>query len=285
MDGMDRSNQQHKIPKIIHYCWFGGKPIPEELKICMDSWKKLDGYTIMRWDESNCSLKENKFVQKAYKEKKMAYVSDYYRLLALYEYGGIYLDTDVKIYKSLDELLKHKAFFSFIFESAIGSAIIGAQKGSNLIKQLIDMYDNTTFGQNLSGKLLEQDGDKFRIQDFITNNYYITYCIIKNYPKFKLNNKFQDLGDFAAYPKEYFEIGLLNGKQYTIHFCSGVWRTRANNGVGFKNKLKNIITSHPILMEKVQILLRKRRYKKINKQVRFYDYSLAQKRHRALPEF
>ena len=111
-----QTENNNKIPKIIHYCWFGGKPIPEELRACMDSWKKLKGYKVIRWDETNCSFNENEFVRRTYAEKKLGFIGDYYRLKAVYEYGGIYLDTDVMINRSFDGLLSHTAFLNFIFD-------------------------------------------------------------------------------------------------------------------------------------------------------------------------
>ena len=110
---MSAEKKVETIPKIIHYCWFGGKPLPEDLQKCVDSWSKLDGYHVMRWDESNCSFDENEFVRKTYAEKQLGFIGDYYRLKAVYEYGGIYLDTDVELVKNIDELLEHKAYMGF----------------------------------------------------------------------------------------------------------------------------------------------------------------------------
>lgn len=150
-----KDNNINSIPKIIHYCWFGGKPIPDSLQKCIDSWEKLEGYTIMRWDESNCSFDENEFVRKTYAEKQLGFIGDYYRLKAVYEYGGIYLDTDVKVYKSFDPLLQHQAFLNFIFDCSVGSAIIGARPKNPLIKALLDMYDATVFGKMTMEKFLD----------------------------------------------------------------------------------------------------------------------------------
>ena len=94
------------IPKIIHYCWFGGGPISPESRKCMESWKKYcPDYKIMAWTEQNFDISANRYAQQAYAAKKYAFVSDYARLAVLYEYGGIYLDTDVELVRPLDELL------------------------------------------------------------------------------------------------------------------------------------------------------------------------------------
>lgn len=273
-----------QIPKIIHYCWFGGKPIPESLQKCINSWKLLEGYKTIRWDESNCSFEENEFVRKAYQEKKLVYISDYYRLKALYEYGGIYLDTDVKVYKSFDDLLNYKAFINFIYDCSVGTAIIGAQPGNPFIKNLLDMYEKMTFGKNASGKVIELKGDQLITNGLITNNYYFTYFILNHYPKFRLNNRFQDLDDFVIFPKEYFEIGTLTAKHYTIHLSSGEWRVKNDDKKSIKNKLKRLITKWPALFDKIQIVVRKRRYNKLKKDIPFYSYYLAQKEGRELPD-
>ena len=93
------------VPKIIHYCWFGTKEIPPMEKACMESWKKyLPDYEVKLWNESNFNLTVCKYVQEAYAAKKYAFVSDFCRIYALYEYGGIYFDTDVEVLKSFDIL-------------------------------------------------------------------------------------------------------------------------------------------------------------------------------------
>lgn len=88
------------IPKIIHYCWFGGKPLPEEAKCFIDTWKKYcPEYHIQQWNENNFDINQNQYCREAYAAKKWAFVADYVRLKVLYEYGGIYMDTDVEIKK------------------------------------------------------------------------------------------------------------------------------------------------------------------------------------------
>lgn len=173
--GYKKMEQDNRIPKIIHYCWFGGKPIPPFLQSCIDSWKKLQGYTLMRWDESNCSFDENEFVRKTYVEQRLGYIGDYYRLKALYYYGGIYLDTDVKVYKSFDELLNYPVFLNFIFDCSVGSAIIGAKKGNQLIKNLLYMYDVTTFTTEKLEKHFFWRENKLYLNEYETSNYYYTY--------------------------------------------------------------------------------------------------------------
>ena len=110
------------IPKVIHYCWFGGGKIPEQNKIWMSSWKKYcPDYEIIEWNESNYGISKNQYMKEAYENKKWGFVPDYARLDIIYQYGGIYLDTDVEIIKNLDELLYQDAFVG-IDGSKIGRA-------------------------------------------------------------------------------------------------------------------------------------------------------------------
>ena len=98
------------IPKIIHYVWVGGNPKSKDIQRCMKTWKKhLKDYEIIEWNENNFDINSNKFVKQAYEAKKWAYVSDYIRAYAIYNYGGIYLDTDVIVLDNLEELLENRA--------------------------------------------------------------------------------------------------------------------------------------------------------------------------------
>lgn len=281
---MSKTENSSAIPKIIHYCWFGGKPLPEDLQKCVDSWSMLKDYKVIRWDESNCSFDENEFVRRTYAEKKLGFIGDYYRLKAVYEYGGIYLDTDVMVCKSFDSLLNYPAFLNFIFDCSVGSAIIGAKKGNPLIKALLDMYDNTEFGTNPEGKIFNWKEDKLIVDGYATSNYYYTYYILKNYPQFKLNNKFQNLTDFVIFPKEMFEIGTLTNKHYAVHLCAGEWRIKDGDSVSFRSRIKMLIKKNQKLFDKVQIIVRKRRYNKLKEDIPFYPYYLAQKENKPLPK-
>ena len=274
----------NNIPKIIHYCWFGGKPLPSDLQECINSWEKLEGYTVMRWDETNCSFDENDFVRKTYKEKQLGFIGDYYRLKAVYEYGGIYLDTDVKVNRSFDPLLKHKAFINFIFDCSVGSAIIGSQKNNPLIKGLLDMYDRSIIvPRKDNDPVFEFDGDNILVHGYATSNYYYTYYILKKYPQFRLNNKYQNLGDFVIYPKELFEIGTVFGSHYAVHLCAGEWRIKTDDSNSIRDKIKRAIKKNQKVFDLIQVLVRKRRYEKLKRNIPFYQYYLAQKRGKSLP--
>lgn len=99
------------IPKVIHYCWFGGNPLPNIAVKCINSWKKyFPDYEIIEWNESNFDLFSCDYCREAYDAKKWAFVSDYARFKILYEHGGVYFDTDVEVIKSMDDILQKGAF-------------------------------------------------------------------------------------------------------------------------------------------------------------------------------
>lgn len=100
------------IPRKIHYCWFGGNELPKEAKECIESWKKyFPDYEIVEWNESNVDLNSCRYVKQAYEHKKWAFVSDYFRFQILYELGGVYFDTDVKVLQSMEPIIKKGPYF------------------------------------------------------------------------------------------------------------------------------------------------------------------------------
>ena len=127
------------IPKIIHYCWFGNAPKDKKVQRCIESWKKfLPDYEIKEWNNSNVDLDMMPFVRKAYECGKFAFASDVIRLWALYNYGGIYFDTDVEVVKSFDALLFSKGFIGFENDSFVNTGqCVAAEKGSRIIGDMI----------------------------------------------------------------------------------------------------------------------------------------------------
>ena len=199
------------IPKIIHYCWFGKGEKNEKIKHCMNSWKKyLGNYKFIEWNEENFDVSSNTYCKEAYESKKWAFVSDYVRLYALYEYGGIYLDTDVEITSSLDEFLYEQAFVSYQSDNSIQTGIIGAQEGNEFIKIVLDNYENKRFIL-CNGEI-----------DQTTNVDIITKLVVENY-KVSLDNKLKKFHDLAIYPKEYFTQKSQGVKNYSIHHFDGSW--------------------------------------------------------------
>lgn len=208
------------IPKRIHYCWFGGNLLPELAEKCISSWKKFcPDYEIIEWNEKNFDINCCPYVSEAYQAKKWAFVTDYVRLFVLYTYGGIYMDTDVEIIRSINPFLNHNAFSGFENDKQIPTGIMAAEKENPWIEKLLSYYQGRHF--------IFEDG----CLDLTTNVNIITKITADNYP-IKLNNTYQVLDDVTFYPKEYFcpkdfemkEIHLTN-ESVTIHHFNGSWIT------------------------------------------------------------
>lgn len=140
------------IPKVIHYCWFGGNPLPKDAKRCIESWKKFcPDYQIIEWNESNFDYTDNLYAKQAMECKRWAFVSDYARLKIVYEQGGIYLDTDVELIRPLDSLLDLEAFFGFESnrckqEAEVATGLgFGARKGNAVVKAMMEDYETIPF--------------------------------------------------------------------------------------------------------------------------------------------
>ena len=135
------------IPKKIHYCWFGPKPLPKLAVNCLETWKKLlPAYELNLWDESNSPMQSD-FVQQAYVAKKYAFVSDYVRFWVLFQHGGIYLDTDIFIIRNFDDLLNNETFFAWETDQKmiISCGVIGAIPKQEFIKTVLMYYEHLQF--------------------------------------------------------------------------------------------------------------------------------------------
>jgi len=209
------------IPKIIHYVWLGGKPLTEMGEKCLASWKKFcPEYEIMRWDENNFDINSNQYVLDAYNAKKFAFASDYIRLYAMVKHGGVYMDTDVEVLKSLDQFLEHQAFSGFERPQQIPTGIMACEEDFPLFKELLKEYETRKF--------INEDGSF----NTTTNVRYITdKCLEKG---LVLNNIKQDVDGFILYPTDYFcpkdyETKQLNLTENTatIHHFDGSWLSKA----------------------------------------------------------
>lgn len=205
------------IEKKIHYCWFGGKKKPKLVKKCINSWKKYcPNCEIIEWNETNFDLNYNIYVKEAYENKKWAFVSDVVRLYALYNYGGIYMDTDVEVIKPLDEFFDNNGFTGFESKNNMITGIMGCKKNNKLFKELLDYYDNRHF--------IKEDGTF----DLSTNTVIITNILLKK--GYKRNNKYQKKNNLTLYPTDYFcpidfETKKMNKTKNTatIHWFNGSW--------------------------------------------------------------
>ena len=180
------------IPKIIHYCWFGRGEKPKKIQECINSWyQHLPDYQIIEWNEDNFDVNALQYTKDAYEAKKYAFVSDVARVKALYEMGGIYLDTDVVVFKSFDEILNNKCVLGFESENYVATSFMASEPKYSLMKEFYDLYTDIKFydenGNIVSGTNVS------KLTDMLLNK------------GLKRNNRFQTIeNDIVIYPKEYF---------------------------------------------------------------------------------
>jgi mannosyltransferase OCH1-like enzyme len=145
-------SQEKRIPRTIHYCWFGRSPLSDLGQHCVETWRKImPDYVLERWDESRLDL-DKPYLAIAYRARKYAFVADYVRLQALYENGGLYFDTDIEVLKPFDELLGCELFMGLQTPDSVGAGVIGAIKGHPFLKLALDRLD----AEAESGKLSYQ---------------------------------------------------------------------------------------------------------------------------------
>lgn len=199
------------IDKRIIYCWFGGKPKPQKVLDCIETWKRnMPDWEYLEINEDNFDINYNEYVKDAYKNKHYAYVSDVARLWTLNKYGGIYMDTDVIVYQPLDKFLKYDFFTGFEQTHYPVTATMGAVKGNKLIKEMLDVYDTKKFETHENW------------QDYETNTMIMSDIIGKYFDRDKMEYQAKD--NMAIYPREtfcYYEE--LTDDVYTKHCMFGSW--------------------------------------------------------------
>ena len=214
------------IPKVIHYCWFGGKPLPKLVKKCIKSWKKYcPDYEIKEWNESNFDLDVCAYVKQAYEAKKWAFVSDYVRHYVLFNEGGLYLDTDVEILKPIDDLLKND-FMGFEDDKSVNCGLVfGASKNSKYCELMLNSYNNDNFILD-NGKL-----NLFTVCQRTTS-------LLKEYG-LNLDGKTQQVLGLTVYSSEYFNPLGVDGKgkitenSYSIHHYMASWYSKKEKFLKF----------------------------------------------------
>ena len=199
------------MERRIIYCWFGNKEKPENVKNCINTWKELmPDWEYLEINENNFDINYNQYVKSAYENRHYAYVSDVARLWALYNYGGIYMDTDVLVYKPLDDFLKHDFFTGFEQLHYPVTATMGANKNNKLIKEMLDIYDYKKFETH------EYWGD------YETNTMIMSNIIGKYFDRDKM--EYQEVDNMAIYPRETFCYSEeVNDNVYTRHLMFGSW--------------------------------------------------------------
>lgn len=207
------------IPKVIHYCWFGRKPHPLYVRQCLKSWRKFcPDYTIKEWNEDNSPLHLFPFAQAALAAQKYAFVSDVIRLYALFTEGGIYLDTDVELVKSLDPLLGYPAFTGYEQDnlSTLQTAIMGGEAGNKWFSQWLGLYENLSF----SSKNLEMAK---LVNNRLISNYMMQCQIV-------MDGRYKILDGIVIFPSDYFcpmsyTTHLIHQTENTfcIHYYSFSW--------------------------------------------------------------
>ena len=224
------------IPKIIHYCWFGGKPLPKIAEKCIASWKKyLPGYEIKRWDESNFDVNAIPYTREAYAACKFAFVSDYARFWILYHYGGVYFDTAVEAINNMDDIISAGNFMGVEQQNDERITVapglgIGVIRENSLFGQMIEVYSRAHF--------LNDDGTPC-----LKNIVEIT---TEQLQKYGLRNisEIQECCGFTIYPKDYFcpidydtrELKITENTR-TIHHYAESWVPRSTR---FKNTLSRL---------------------------------------------
>lgn len=203
------------IPKNIIFVWVGGKPKPQKVLDCMETWKKYmpeKEWNYIEINEETFDINENKYCKDAYENKHWAYVSDYLRLKALYEYGGYYLDTDVEVFKSLDHFSGEDFFTGWEQPNYPVCAVMGAQKGNKLIKEMLEQYEKEKFETH-------ENWWEYRTNTMILSDILSRYIDRNKY-------EYQSINGITIYPRKYFtknDENIIDDETYAEHRMYGSW--------------------------------------------------------------
>jgi len=202
------SMSKELIPRVLHYIWLGGKPLPKQLQTNVDNWQRLmPDYRLVRWDEGNYDVGAHPWAAQMHREGRFAFVSDLVRLDVLHQHGGVYLDVDMELYKPLDAFLGERLLLSFQFDSFLSTGIIGSCKGNPFLQEWMLRYDQ------LGGAQVSND--------------VVTRLFLERFPKFRLNNRDQrvDNGGIRVLPKEYFILPTWNKEiDYGVDQSFNSWK-------------------------------------------------------------
>lgn len=209
-----------RIPKVIHYCWFGKQKIPDQYRRWMESWKKwCPDYEIVEWNEDNYDVHKSPYISQAYDRKKWAFVSDYARIDIVNEQGGVYLDTDVELIKNIDELLQNDAFCGFESRDYVAFGLgFGAGKNNTILREIKEYYDNTGF--------VMDDGTLNQV------NCPVIQTAVMQKHGLQRNGGFQQVEDMTVYPSivlcgmspHSFRIECDPVYTYAVHHFAASWK-------------------------------------------------------------
>lgn len=216
-DFMLQTDAVQIIPKIIHYCWFGGAPIPGRFQENIDTWKKCcPDYEIRQWNETNYDVSKNRYMLRAYESRKWGFVPDYARLDIVETQGGIYLDTDVRMVRSFEPLLQFGMFCGFESMTRINLGQgFGAVKGHPVVRRLREEYENLEF--------IDPDGK----MNTVPSPVYQTRGLERLGAV--INGTLQQLGNVIIFPQEYFSpinefgYGMQTENTFSVHQYDGSW--------------------------------------------------------------
>jgi mannosyltransferase OCH1-like enzyme len=250
------------IPKIIHYCWFGEKRKPALVRKCILSWKKkLPDYKLIEWNEKNSDLSHS-FVNDAYINKNWAFVSDYVRLKVIYQFGGIYLDTDMLILETLNKFLSHKCFLVAENNTLINGAIIGAVPKHRFIEKCITSYNFRKFNSknlneikipNVITEIFNEENQQICKFNLIVDNYDITIYTPEYFYPLPYDQR-NNAHNFESY---------LTSNSYGIHFWNASWITfsdldylrNGNYSKGLQIIFKKFLTDRKISLKYIRKIL------------------------------
>ena len=221
------------IPKTIHYCWFGRGEMPELAKRCIVSWHEhMPDWDYRLWNEDNFDINSVPYVKEAYEAKKFAFVSDYVRLWALYNEGGLYLDVDFEVFKPFDDLMHWDAFAGFegSKHQPIMMGVIASRANGEWIKEQLDRYQGRHF--------IRPDGSL----DTTTNVQFVSEGMREK--GFVQNGKEQDYKDLHVFPVEYFCPKQTTGEYFRTNntYCDHLGLTSwGSNKGGWKSWIGRMV--------------------------------------------
>lgn len=221
------------IPKILHYCWLSGEPFPSCVETCLASWKDfLPDFSFRLWDIDSLDELDSDYLKEAISQKKWACAADYIRLYALYQYGGVYLDTDVMLFKSLAPHLQQTAFIgkesSIHFEGRLSSQYLtshclGAEKGHPFVKDCLDYFDGRHFVQSNNERLPLS----LRYSPVFLPYVQSEIARVYGYDNRPSIQEIQHCKDgLVIYPSRYFDATNITDETVCRHLALGSWRDR-----------------------------------------------------------